>query len=308
MADYSNDFHLEYADGSCRIGFRCFDTPNSVAVYGIDAYSPATEDLLLEVRRLCLDLHCLWSFSLEGSDVWRINQQALRIEVDPRTVKLLEVMKGLNELEPRFDFTVGPLSFFWKRAKGLPSQQEIECELRLVGAQKVWTQGNCVCKAFPEVQVDIGAVAKGYIADLIAALLRERGVHCADIDLGGNLYMMGKHPSGRPWRVSVLIPEGVSVDPLVLEVEDASVVTSGVYERFVQIDGKRYQHIIDPQTGWPADSDFVSATVVSDSSCLADALATVLLMTGSAGFDDFAARHADCRLVAITNNGRVLRS
>ena len=341
MADFSGDFCIEYGDGWCRINFRCFDTPNAVTIYdsgpsvGLLGPDPSVgplsraaasrqppqaacqtradadghwhaENLLIQVRRLCLELHRLWSFSLAGSDLHRINQAQCEVEVDPRTARLIQTMKDLHQTEPKFDFTVGPLSFFWKRAQGVPPQGQIDEALALVGVENVQVSGTLVRKAHPGVQVDIGAVAKGYVADMIACMLREQGVTCADIDLGGNIYMVGRHPSGRPWRVSVLIPEGLDVEPIIVDVADESVVTSGVYERFVEIDGKRYQHIIDPQTGWPADSDFVSATVIAKSSCVADALATVLLMTGSAGFDAFARRHPDCRLIAITTDGRVL--
>jgi thiamine biosynthesis lipoprotein len=92
----------------------------------------------------------------------------------------------------------------------------------------------------------------------------------------------------------VRIPAGVNAGPVILEVEDCSVVTSGSYERFIEIDGKRYQHLIDARTGWPAESDLVSATVVSPSSLQADLLATTALLSGSAGIDALRGRHPGC--------------
>ena len=269
MADYVGDFSISYDDaaGSCTIRFRCFDTPNSVSVYGCVAPDYQTEDLLLSIRRRCLWFHRCWSFSLSGSDVARINAARDRVEVDDCTAQLLQAMKRFHDAEPAFDFTIGPVSYLWKHATAVPGADEVHAALEHVGANKVRIEGNIVVKDDPFVQVDVGGAAKGFAADAIVAMLREAGVASADVDLGGNLFMMGSHPSGRPWRVSVRDPrgEGPSASACVLEVTDRAVVTSGSYERFVEVDGVRYQHIVDARTGWPSTSRVVSAPVVAES-------------------------------------------
>lgn len=301
MADYSRDFQVSYdaERDSCTIRFRCFDTPNSVTVYGDVGEGGEVEQLLLGVRAECLELHRLWSFTLEGSDIWRVNEPVERVEVDFRTAMLIAAMKAFHEVEPTFDFTVGPVSFMWKHADRLPSDERIEAALAHVGADKVVVEGNMVLKADPLVQVDVGGAAKGFAADAVAARLRMGGAQSADVDLGGNLYMVGKHPAGRPWRVAVRMPEGVDSERPILEVCDQSVVTSGSYERFVEIDGERYQHIIDASTGRPSKSDLVSATVVAKSSLQADMLATTALLAGSEGLDALKARHPEAEFVAL---------
>lgn len=309
MADYSSDFQISYDDarGACTVRFRCFDTPNAVTVFGEAAAGTAVEDVLLEVRRLSLEFHRLWSFSTPGSDIARINEPVGRVWVDDRTARLIAAMKSFNEAEPLFDFTVGPVSYVWKHAERVPSDAEIAEALSHVGAEKVVVVGGEIVKSDSLAQVDVGGAAKGFVADEIADLLRSEGVARADVDLGGNLFMLGDHPAGRPWRVSVRVPEGVVAEPPVLEVRNCSVVTSGSYERFAEIDGARYQHIVDATTGRPSESDIVSATVACASSLQADMLATVALLAGSPGFDALAARHPEATFIAITRDGTILR-
>lgn len=308
MGDFSKDFQVAYSvePDACTIRFRCFDTPNSVTIFGGAGGGRDVEEVLLEVRRACLGFHRIWSFSLAGSDIARLNEPVSAVRVDARTSQLLSAMKAFHDEEPTFDFTVGPVSFMWKRAARAPSDAELSAALEHVGPSKVTIEGSMVSKADPLVQVDVGGAAKGFVADSIAALLRQAGVVSADIDLGGNIYMLGEHPSGRAWRVAVRVPEGVDARRPVVEVRDRSVVTSGSYERFVEIDGKRYQHIVDPRTGRPSETDIVSATVVAESSLLADMLATTALLGGTAGLEGLAERHPGVSIIAITSCGDVV--
>ena len=309
MADYSLDYQIRYDSerDSCSIFFRCFDTPNSVTVFGLPE-PDVVEPLLLRVRNACLSFHRLWSFSSADSDISRINGQVDRVEVDQSTADLLREMIAFNQQEPLFDFTIGPVSLAWKRAQRVPTDEELADALAHVGVSKVTVDGAVVMKADPHLRVDVGGAAKGFVADYLAAMLRDAGVESADIDLGGNLFLMGDHPEGRPWRLSVRIPEGVPAERVMVNVSNKSAVTSGSYERFVEIGGKRYQHIIDPRTGWPSDSDIVSATVIADSSLQADMLATTTCLAGSEGFFELALRHPDCDFIAILADGTVLRS
>jgi len=311
MADYSDDFQVSFDDraGSCTIRFRCFDTPNAVTVYHARELGQAhVENLLIDVRRDCLRAHMLWSFTRPGSDICAINASRSSVDIDPLTAELVERMMAFCAEEPQFDFTIGPVSYLWKTAKALPTEEQIAQAVEHVGAGKIVLSGTRVKKDDPLVKIDIGGGAKGFMADKIAGRLRDGGVLSADVDLGGNLYMLGDHPSGRPWRVAVKVPEGIDVEPTILDVSDASVVTSGSYERFVEIDGVRYQHIIDAKTGWPVQSDIVSATVVSKSSLEADLLATVACIVGSAGFAALAKRHPSCAFMAFTRDSRILSS
>ena len=308
MADYSSDCRIvrDESGGSCSVGFHCFDTYNTVTVFGDAAMGRDAEALLRDVHRMSLDYHRLWSFSLGESDIARVNASSGRCRVDFRTAMLLNAMKAFHEEEPLFDFTIGPVSYLWKHADRVPSNDEVEAALAHVGAGKIEVVGDAVVKADPFVQVDVGGAAKGFVADAIAAHLRLAGIESARIDLGGNLYMLGSHPSGRPWRVGVKTPKDMEVERTVVELRDRSVVTSGSYERFMEIDGVRYQHIVDPTTGRPSKSDIVSATVVSASSLQADMLATAALLTGARGFPALQSRHPETLMIAIGRDGAVL--
>ncbi len=304
MADYSRDYCITYGKHeSCRIDFRCFDTPNSITVYGPLTRTCSAEELLLAGRGYCLELHGLWSFTDARSDVSRLNAATDRVRVDERTASLVRGMKAFHEREALFDFTIGPASYAWKHAERVPDARQIAAALAHVGAERVRVDGSFVVKDDPCAQIDVGGAAKGFAADAVADLLRAKGVACADIDLGGNLFLLGQHPEGRPWRISVKIPDGVVHDPIILEVRDCAVVTSGSYERFVEIDGVRYQHIVDPATGWPVESDVVSATVVGPSALQADMLATTAVMVGASGLQALEARHPGYAFTCICESG-----
>ena len=308
--DASSDFTLRFnADEMAyTLGFFCFDTPNYVKVHACESPDKDIESLLLDIWRDCLRVHGLWSFSRPESDVFRINRRQLECLVDPLTADLLQSMRKFHSQEPLFDFTVGPLSFLWKHARQVPSQQRIDAAKKHVGATKVKVDGCRIVKQNPQVKVDVGGAAKGAVADMIARRMRANGIESAQVNLGGNLYLIGRHPHNRAWNVDVKIPDGIRANPIRIDVEDASVVTSGSYERFVEIDNMRYQHIVDPRTGWPSTSDIVSATVVSKSSLYADMLATTTLLASSSGFDELCARHPNCTIIAICADGRVLKS
>ena len=130
------------------------------------------------------------------------------------------------------------------------------------------------------IRIDLGAIAKGYAADCLVAILKETGVKRASISLGGNVYVYGKKPGGSLWSVAIRDPNRPGQNAFMLKTQDATVVTSGAYERFFEQDGKIYGHIFDPSTGFPADSGLASVTIVSQTSMVADALSTSLFVLG----------------------------
>ncbi|MBQ7619261.1 MAG: FAD:protein FMN transferase [Treponema sp.] len=130
------------------------------------------------------------------------------------------------------------------------------------------------------VRLDLGAIAKGYAADCLVDILRERGVTRASLSLGGNVYVYGKKPGGALWSVAIRDPSKPGQNAFMLKTRDATVVTSGAYERFFEQDGKTYGHILDPATGFPAKSGLESVTIVSHNSMVADALSTSLFVLG----------------------------
>jgi len=182
-----------------------------------------------------------------------------------------------------FDVTVRPLVRLWGFQGGtanLPSDAEIARAMSLVGSGKVALDPSRSTIALPRgMQIDLAGVAKGYAVDRCVAVLAELGVRNALVNIGGNIYAMGA-PSGKSgWSVGVRDPNGGLETVGTLLLRDEAVATSGNYENFVEIEGKRYGHIIDPRTGWPV-SHVLSVTVVAPTGLASDALSTGLFVLG----------------------------
>ena len=150
----------------------------------------------------------------------------------------------------------------------------------MVDYTQIKVEGNTV--TLPEgMMIDLGGIAKGYIADELAAFLREQGVTSADLNLGGNVITIGRKPDGTAWRIGVQNPHGSRDESiLILNLVDATVVTSGNYERYFELDGVRYHHILDPETGYPVSNGLASVSIITQSSMYADALSTACYVLG----------------------------
>ena len=163
----------------------------------------------------------------------------------------------------------------------MPSDDERLAALQLVDDDQLVLGDNHTVVLPADMSIDLGGIAKGYIADKIAELVRGR-VSGAVLNFGGNVYVVGLKPNGSVFNVGIRNPKGTENDVLgIVQVTDTSVVTSGVYERYFDKDGVRYHHILDPKTGSSALTDLASATVVNTSSMLADALVTACIVMGS---------------------------
>ena len=158
----------------------------------------------------------------------------------------------------------------------------------------------------PQAVADLGAVAKGFAAREAEAAIRDAGGTSAMLDLGGNVTVIGAKEDGSPWRVAVKDPRDTGSYLCVLALTDVTLSTSGGYERYFEEDGVRYHHIIDPETGYPADSGLLSVTVVSADHLLADALSTALFVAGPEEALDFWRSRDDFELVLCTGQGELL--
>lgn len=186
-----------------------------------------------------------------------------------------------------FDITIRPLLAVWRRAgeqKALPSEAALAEARALVGADRLLLDPEKRTVAIPEeeIHIDLGGLGKGFIAERVADLLTKRGIESALIAMAGDIRAIGRRPGGKPWRVGIQDPR----DPnnpraliTVLELTDCAVSTSGNYQRYVEIDGRRYSHIVDPRTGRPADH-VPSVTVIGSDTLTTDILGTVLSVLG----------------------------
>ena len=262
-------------------------------VCSINLYEAGSAELYGTLFARLRQLNDTFNNYSDSSEITRVNQNAAvaPVEVSQDFFIVLKTALDFARLTGgAFDPTVGPLVKLWGFGKTprVPSQEEIEAAQKLVGWQCVILEGFTDQEAAAPtvrftksgVRLDLGAIAKGYAADCLVDILRERGVQRASISLGGNVYVYGKKRDGSLWSVAIRNPEKPGQNSFMLKTQDATIVTSGAYERFFEQDGKIYGHIFDPATGFPADSGLASVTIVSKTSMVADALSTSLFVLG----------------------------
>lgn len=183
-----------------------------------------------------------------------------------------------------FDITVEPLSSLWDFTSGkavLPPAEAIDAAVAKTDWQKLRLEGNTLTFLSPDTTIDLGAVAKGFIADRVKEYLKSQGVKSAIINLGGNVLCIGEKPDNTPFRIGLQKPFSTHSETIAdLKISDMSVVSSGVYERHFEMDGRNYHHILDPKTGYPYDNGLIAVTIVSSRSVDGDALSTTCFSLG----------------------------
>ena len=277
-----------FVSGACVAGSETKRTATGFyfdTVVTLTAYTDDPE-LLNEALEECARYEGLLSKTLPESDVWRINHAGGQpVTVSDETAEVLELAQMVSRLAGgAFDATVAPAMALWDFTGDdpkVPDPAELAEAAQKVDYTKLILAGNAV--TLPEgMQIDLGGVAKGWIADKIAELLRQRGVTSGLLNFGGNVVTIGEKPDGAgAWRVGIQNPEEPRGDHLVaLYAKDLAVVTSGTYERGFDLDGVRYHHILDPDTGMPVQNGLTGVTVVGPDSGLDDGLSTALFVLG----------------------------
>lgn len=184
------------------------------------------------------------------------------------------------------DITVGPLVKLWgigTDSARLPSEEEIDAAKDLVDYEDVDLDeaNSTIYLKEKGMIIDLGAIAKGYAADQVVNILKENGVSSAIVDLGGNIFAVGEKNDGSAWKVGVQNPEEARNDTIgYVSVKNKSVVTSGVYERYLTVDGVNYHHILNPETGYPFENDILGVSIISETSIDGDSLSTTLFALG----------------------------
>lgn len=298
-----------------RTGFY-FDT-----VIQITLYDTVDETILDGCFALAEKYENLFSATKEGSDVWKINHAGGEtVTVSEETVTLLTTATDYaNATEGATDPTIRPVSELWDFGSDgdprVPEDAAIKTALSHVsydhirfGTAPSDETGEPVLRTVtltdPKAAVDLGFIAKGYIADKMKEYLLSQGVASACISLGGNVLAIGEKPDGAPFRIGIQEPfaeEGTTIDTV--EIRDTSVVTSGIYERCFYEDGVFYHHVLDTSTGYPVDNELASVTIICDSSTRADALSTSCLCLGLDKGRKFLDAEKDVAYLFITKDG-----
>ncbi len=277
----------------CRNEKESFIEENHFALGTINSIkiesSRAKEDLIKKSFDIIDTVESLMSRNITGSDVARTNEAAgikpVKVSSDTFTV----IKKGLEISalgNGSFDITIGPVVSLWgigtDKAR-IPPLPELKTALNLVNYSDVRLdeKRKSVFLKKKGMSIDLGAIAKGWAADRVYRFLKEHDVKKGIINLGGNVFVIGKKTDSSDWHVGVQNPEDTRGSYLgVLSVSDEAVVTSGKYERFFIQDGRRYHHIFNTFTGYPVENGLLSVTIVGRESITADAYSTLVFSLG----------------------------
>lgn len=279
--------------------FFAMDTVMNISAYGKNAEN-AVSQAKSEILRIASELDRKNEFgvlyklnkskSSDNSELFNILQ---------RSVDICDDTNGC------LDITTEPLSAVWgfyDQNYRIPNDDEITDVLKYVGYRNIsFSDSQIFLKN--NVNADMGAVAKGYAADCAAEILKGNGITSALISLGGNVRTIGKKTDGTNWKIGIQNPNDTSNSIAVIEASDVSVVTSGSYQRYFENNGKRYHHILNPKTGFPADSGLLSATVVTSDGLLADSLSTAFFVMGLENAKEYLAAHPNIGAIFVTTDG-----
>ncbi|MGH4139020.1 FAD:protein FMN transferase [Clostridium sp.] len=265
--------------------FYSLGTLNELKVYGKNAEKAIRES----IEKLC-EIDNKMSVFKEQSEISKINKHAgnqPQIVSEDTYYVIQKAIKYCCISKGAFDITIRPIVELWgigKKDARIPSSNEVKEKLKVVNYKDIVLEKNTssIFLKKKNQEIDVGGIAKGFAADEVKNVLMKNGIKSALINLGGNILALGKKKDGTPWGVGIQNPFKTRGEfALSINVINKAVVTSGNYERYFEEDGKRFHHIIDPITGFPSESDIVSATVISDNSIDGDGLSTGVYIMGT---------------------------
>ena len=281
----------------------------SVTLYESD------DDKIDDIFSYIYSLDSMISRYNEKSYIAMINSNAgiSPVTVPDEVYGLVKVsLEMAKETDGLFNPAIGPLSSLWgfgTEDARVPSSDEIESVLPLLDWRKIKLSDddNSVFLENEGMAIDLGAVGKGWAADMIDSYLDELCVEHALVNLGGNVLLHGGKADGSAWRVGIRDPENLSSSYASVAIEDGTVITSGGYQRYIEKDGEVYHHILNPETGYPFQTDILSATVIGDSGILSDMLSTVIFASGSDKAEEIADKH-DVSIILKLTDGSVINT
>lgn len=273
----------------------------------ITIYDSQDKSLLDDCLALCDRYELIFSRTNENSELYKLNHRKDTSDKDPNadgqtipypisgtadTWHISEDLASLlsqglsitRESDGAFDLAIAPLTSLWDftaEDPKVPDDAAIQKALPLCSSDGVTIDDQDITLPSDDIQFDVGAIAKGYIADRMKDLLVKKGVNSAIINLGGNVLCIGSKPDGTPFKVGIQKPfADRNETEAVMDITGKSVVSSGIYERCFKQNGKLYHHILNPKTGFPYDNSLISVTIISDQSVDGDALSTTCFALG----------------------------
>lgn len=258
----------------------------------------AAKIVFAEIRRI----EGLLSIYQSDSDIGRLNQLG-KAQVSQDSLYVIKKAKEFWQMtDGAFDITVAPLLELWgfkDKHYRMPEKNEIDDLLKLIGSDKIIIdeENKSIEFAVKNMAVDLGAIAKGYAVDCAVKKLKATGIKSALINAGGDIYCLGRK-SGGSWKIAVRDPKSLGFAKI-LTVKDEAIATSGNYEQYFILDNKRYAHIFNPKSGYPAESGVVSVTVIAPDCLTADALATAIFVLGKKNGEELVKNFSDVKVEII---------
>lgn len=265
-----------------------FDTYITITIYDQNA----DEKLLDACEDLAAYYELCFSPTLKTSDLYKLNHsKGEPVEVHAETAQLIEdALYYCSLTDGQIDLTIEPVSRLWNFSSqslsqnydhALPDSQALKDALTHVNYRNIKVEQNKITLLDPDAQISLGFIAKGYIADAMKSYLKEQGVTSALINLGGNILAIGNKSGNQPFNVGIQKPfDKQGIPLLTLGISDQSLVSSGIYERYFELNNKLYHHILNPQTGYPITNELYGVTILSDSSEEGDGLSTTCFVLG----------------------------
>ena len=278
-------------------------------VMTLTAYGPHGQEAVEEAARELYRLDGLWSVTVPTSEIAQLNAAGEGELSADSTALLKRALTLCEDTGGLFDCTIYPLVELWgfpTDRPHVPTDEDIADALPLVDSGAVTLEDGRTRLGSGQ-RIDLGGIAKGFASARIMEIFRSHGVKSGMVSLGGNVQTLGSKPDGTPWRIGIRVPGESAMSYLgVLDTQGKAVITSGGYERYFEEDGEIYIHILDPRTGRPAQSDLLSATVVSSDGTLADALSTATYIMGvQTAADYWRASAGDFDLILLDRQGTV---
>lgn len=277
-----------FLTGCCYVERQLFFGATQGTYYSITYYDEQNRDFGRDFDSIFKVVESTLSLWDENSVISRVNRNDSTVVLNQIFVDNFNYAMRAAELsEGYFDPTVGALVSAWgfHFKEGMAMTPEIVDSIRLlVGYRKVRIEDGKVVKENPNITLDFNAVAQGYTTDMIGRFLASQGVDNFLVDVGGEIMARGCKPKGELWKVGIEKPAEDKNDERIVqeivELRDKSIVTSGNYRKYIERDGKRYSHSIDPNTGYPAANNMLSATIICDDTAWADCLASICMLVG----------------------------
>lgn len=249
------------------------------------------------------------SYTYEESEIYKLNGAEF-LTCSEETAKIIKKASEISEAtNGAFDITCGGLKELWginTSSARIPEQAELDLALNSVGREKISVSENTVRKSDKNTKIDLGGIAKGYIAEKTVEFLKANGVVSGIASFGGNIAVIGRKNNGENWKIGIKNPENTALTVGTVELSDGFVSVSGGYERYSEIDGKLYHHIFDTATGYPSDSDLLSSAVVCSDGMLADALSTAIFVMGTEkAIELYNTKKYDFEAVLVTKNKKI---